>query len=404
MSFRPTDRQKKILSLLLDKYENSLTYTGDNLVHQTFSITPERVYRKYDDDFEPQEKVSAFEKELDELEHQGLVTITSKDNVIKKITAIDGAIPEYYGLIGRREKRNIIRDEKAFYESCLGRDTLIDSFTKDQLERLSSGKRPTYELAEASDIVRLLERILHHDGELLERELSISVLGDSKAFGDRYRQRIVKLLEKYGDVSDEMSELYGTKDRQVEILADYGILANPSTIWIKGKGNIYFDDSMIMGFFEGRAVGLSSDTVSRVRNVGIASHIIMTVENLTSFNRLDLPDATIVYLGGYHNMIKEKFFSCINEKWRYKWFHFGDIDPDGFLIMERLKNRTGISFEPYHMGIHDLEKYRAYTKPLEKNDITKAHHLIERGLYTDIMKYMLDNNVKLEQEIISMQR
>ena len=26
-AFKPTERQKKILSLLLDKYENSLTYT-----------------------------------------------------------------------------------------------------------------------------------------------------------------------------------------------------------------------------------------------------------------------------------------------------------------------------------------------------------------------------------------
>lgn len=40
-------------------------------------------------------------------------------------------------------------------------------------------------------------------------------------------------------------------------------------------------------------------------------------------------------------------------------------------------------------------------KKLEDNDTTKAQGLINKELYVDIMEYMLKNNVKLEQEIVS---
>lgn len=52
------------------------------------------------------------------------------------------------------------------------------------------------------------------------------------------------------------------------------------------------------------------------------------------------------------------------------------------------------------MGIEELEKYFDFTKTLEENDITKANSLIEKGKFVEIMNYMLEKNIKLEQEII----
>lgn len=403
-AFKPTERQKKILSLLLDKYENSLTYTGENQVHQTFWVRPEKVYPKYNDNFEAQEKVIIFEKELKELEGFDLISLTWKNNVVTKITATDENISSFYGIIGRREKKAILNDEEQFYKSVIGKNKLIDEFASDQLKRLSAGKKPTFKLAEASDIVQLLDFILKNDTELLERELSIAVLGDSKLFEKKYRTRIVKLLEKYGENDDTFFDIYDQRDQQIAILEKYGIFANPSSIWIQGDGRISFDDGKSMEFFNDRPVGLSSDSVSQIKSVQIESPDIMSVENLTSFNRLRDDKTCFIYLGGYHNRIKELFFSLISEKNTHRWYHFGDIDPDGFLILERLKRRTGIDFIPYHMGIDDLKKYSSYTKTLESNDIKKARNMIERNVHSEIMKYMLDHNEKLEQEIISIKR
>ena len=72
----------------------------------------------------------------------------------------------------------------------------------------------------------------------------------------------------------------------------------------------------------------------------------------------------------------------------------------GVYILEDLRSKTGINFLPFRMGITELEKYKEYAKCLEENDRRKSESLLQSG-YSDIIKYMLDNNCKLEQEIIS---
>lgn len=402
-SFTATERQKLILSLLLDKYESSLTYESRNLVHQSFALTPDKVYHRYNDNFEPQENVILFEKELEELESYGLVSLSWKNNVVTRITAVDAAIQHFYEIIGRREKKDIIKDQRKFYKSCLGRNRIIDDFANEELSRLDSGKKPSYSLKEADDIVRLLDFILSDNGETLERELSIAVLGDSKIFEKKYRNRIVKILEKYAE-TDDLFDLYDKREQQIAVLEKYGILTNPSSVWVRGRGRIFFQDKTEMQLSDRYPIGLSTGTISLIEYIRIEEPSLMTIENLTSFNRFREDGIFTMYLGGYHNMAKQHLISLISDAKRLELYHFGDIDPDGFLILERLRQRTGIDFKPYHMDIADLKQFERYTRHLEKNDITKAENLIKRGRYTEIMKYMLSHNEKLEQEIISMQK
>ena len=69
--------------------------------------------------------------------------------------------------------------------------------------------------------------------------------------------------------------------------------------------------------------------------------------------------------------------------------------------MRNLIKKTGITFVPLYMDVDQLIKYREYCKPLEQNDIVKAKTLIDIQFYDAVMKFMLENNCKLEQEIIS---
>ena len=128
----------------------------------------------------------------------------------------------------------------------------------------------------------------------------------------------------------------------------------------------------------------------------------MTVENLTSFNRINETDTFYIFLSGYHNSAKQTFLKKIfNQNPKKEYYHFGDIDPDGFYILENLCDKTAIDFKPYKMGIAELEKYSSFTKVFEENDIKKAKALIAKCCYADIMEYMLSHDRKLEQEIIS---
>ena len=138
------------------------------------------------------------------------------------------------------------------------------------------------------------------------------------------------------------------------------------------------------------------------KKIEILEKVLMTVENLTSFNRVQHNETFFVYLSGYHNTAKRNFIQLVKQQNELlEFYHFGDIDPDGLLILENLKFKTGIDFRPYCMGVEQLKKYEKYCKPLVENDRIKAEGLIKSGKFVETVQYMLDNNKKLEQEIVS---
>lgn len=51
--------------------------------------------------------------------------------------------------------------------------------------------------------------------------------------------------------------------------------------------------------------------------------------------------------------------------------------------------------------VKELQRYKKYCKQLEKNDIVKAESLMKIHFFDKVMDFMLKNNCKLEQEIIS---
>lgn len=107
-------------------------------------------------------------------------------------------------------------------------------------------------------------------------------------------------------------------------------------------------------------------------------------------------------MSGYHNTLKQYVIKGLAaENPMLKWYHFGDLDPDGFFILEHLKSGTGIAFEAFHMGVEDLVRYRDFGKGLEENDRKKIETLMAKGLYRKELSFMLQENIKLEQEIIS---
>ena len=77
--------QKKILELLLNKYESSKTYDGKNEVTQSFSISPEKVFPDYNNDFTDIDKIKDFENDIEILQSNSLVVISKKQNIKLKL-------------------------------------------------------------------------------------------------------------------------------------------------------------------------------------------------------------------------------------------------------------------------------------------------------------------------------
>lgn len=60
MSLQLSKIQIEVLNMLLDVYENSVTYKGKNIKNQSFAIKPEKIFYDYNGDYTDQEEVMEF--------------------------------------------------------------------------------------------------------------------------------------------------------------------------------------------------------------------------------------------------------------------------------------------------------------------------------------------------------
>lgn len=400
MQYKLSKWQKAALEKLVDQYERSKTYRGENQVFQTFAIGPQKVFSSYDSDYTNVDDVHDFENQMKELEQKGLLFIKWERHEIQNLMANQQKWKDIYEILERRELRHLEEEQIRLYKSYLGCHAVLEGFCQEQIERLEEGKRAKFELSEAEKILKLCKFILENREEVLERELSIAVLRDSKLW-KKYRSKVCRVLKDYGNLD---ALLIGVDNEESEkvILGEYHIVSNPSYIYFKGIAELLFENGERLKINSNMPVAFTEKTVEYMKSIKILSKKVVTVENLTSFNRLEKEDSFYIFLSGYHNQLKQYLLRRIYEENKMgEWYHFGDIDPDGFYIMEHLKRGTGIPFEALNMNLLYLRKYDAYTKPMEENDIRKAKSLLNQDKYSEVMEYMLQERKKLEQEIIS---
>lgn len=284
----------------------------------------------------------------------------------------------------------------------MGRAAILDTICNEQLERISNFKLPN--IASSNEklerILKCLNFTLQNKDEILERELSIELFGDSKLFEKELKARVCSLLDRYCE-PDEFAENENDIKKE-RILSRYLVVKNPTYFYFKGNGCITFGDGVVIELSYQRPVAFRSDSVAEICLIAVLCETIMTIENLMSFNRVSSNDIFCLFLSGYNNSCKTEFLKKMYENNSQKeWLHFGDIDPDGFLILHNLRIKTGIDFKPYLMSSEELILYNEYCKILEPNDIVKAKNMMKICCFSDMAQFMLANNCKLEQETIS---
>ncbi len=403
MSLRLSKIQKDALNMLLDVYENSVTYKGQNIKNQSFAIKPEKIFYEYNGDYTDQDEVNQFNREMQSLMEFEFVILDYERGipVISKIKLNTNSINEIYSVLKREDitvKRN---REIKMYTQYMGVHDIMDAFCKSQVERLNDYKDAKYTSDIAINILKLLKYVLGNNSDIMERELSVAVLGDTKLFEKSYKSRICSIIEEYGELELDLSVL-DKKEKEKAILEEYQVFSNPSYIFFKGNVDIYYVDGNSISVTPDNPIAILSEAIARIEMIKVNSNRIVTVENLTSYNRINDNKSTFIYLSGYHNTAKQRFLKKIAENNSgVSWFHFGDIDPDGYYILKNLVEKTGIAFVPLYMDVQQLINCKQYCKPLEKNDMVKANSLLKIHFYDEVMEFMLANNCKLEQEIIS---
>ena len=186
-------------------------------------------------------------------------------------------------------------------------------------------------MEEARNILQLLTFILENKNEILERELSISVLSDSKKWENYYRNKVLRILKKSGYFESLIENCADEKEENKVILEECNVFSNPSYVYFKGNGKITFQNGNIISITPEIPLALSSACIKEITDFEIKDTKIMTVENLTSFNRIKEAGTFYIFLSGYHNSAKQIFIKKIHSQISHnEYLLFVDIYPAGF--------------------------------------------------------------------------
>jgi len=334
---------------------------------------------------------------LKKLEHRGWISILyDKTKDISQIAIHLKHINSLYTFYSEKTPLQCKQEVVAFLTSY--RPKKCDSIIRNLLRILDENQplSPWPEIKDISYFKRIIigvDNVLSNESDVLKRVFSQKYYGDSKQF-EGLENRVCLIIKFYfPDFIDSSN---------TEILEAFFIYKNPSFIKIKGRSIIQVYSTIIdLGQFGGEIL-LNSDQLLHTVVVELNANRIVTIENLTNYTNFIANDAVAVFLSGYSNSSKNGFLrSIVNKHQNIIFQHFGDIDVNGFHIMYNLSKEIKYPIIPLHMGVQELKTNRNYTKGLSSLDVTRLKKLIvEHPESQDIFGFMLENNCKLEQEII----
>ena len=103
--------KEQLLSKLLDQYEKSVTYVGENKVKQVFSVKPSDIFKGYNKDFLPPEQLfqeKEFERLIRQMESRDYSCSSSEYWYSPSDLCCPGTLEDYYACLNRTEK-NILK-------------------------------------------------------------------------------------------------------------------------------------------------------------------------------------------------------------------------------------------------------------------------------------------------------
>ncbi len=399
---------KQILQSLVSSFRNSKKNRGNNERISFTKLSPKKLYAAYGQHTANLTKMEEIEESVSKLEELDYVSV-KRDAIYQTIESIilnDSMVDECETYL--KEKYGI----KPTFDIETNAKNLIDKYAFasptcqivcDRLQKLIDDKKQIKEdLERTENILKAVAFIENNKEFLYIREASVLIYGETKVLdpenkgSGRILEEVCRLLRSRLEKKEQEGEYLD------EILEQFNILKSPKTLLIKGPAVLHINGSVIdISHLE---EGISFSTSENIEKIEIKAPSFMTIENKTSYHRMNGKDFAYFYLGGYANRFQEEFIRKVYESNKeIAYYHFGDIDVNGFWIHYNLKKATGIPFKTWHMDIADLkdEKHIKSLHKLTPNDKKRIESLIQTEEYKEIATYMKAKNVKMEQETIS---
>lgn len=389
--------EKDLLNELLDAYERSKLSKEGTKVKRNIKLTPKNKSLKAYTFIDSYKYVDDNDAVIKKLENLNFIKAEYENETFKSLTLNLNNVNEIYNYLSRDKKSdeldNILKVISQYH---------FDNFINDFINSISEQIKIKYEYPkkyfndskELDLILKAFKGIEQLNENTKKRDFSVKYLSDSKLF-DTIENKVIKIIKDFSNVDYLEDE---------DVLADFNIIKNSTYALIKNGLVFKLNDITIDLDKLGFEFSLSDEMIKSLKILELRSKRIITVENLTSFYKLNDKDATIIYLAGFHNHTKQELIKKIYSKYNnLDYYHFSDIDAGGFLIYMNLKDKTNIPFIPYKMSIKELEENKDNLKELTLNDIKRLTMIKENpkfDIFKNVIEYMLKNNCKLEQELL----
>lgn len=392
--------KKEIIDGLLKKY--NIRYAKNITTNRRIILKPTEVYKDYAKNNADISEKQGINEAVSVLTDMGFITadyLKFSDDIEKiylseeKLDAIYEYLKEEYSVIPQSTISKRVHEIVEKY-ICMGE--IVNKYCESILVQIENPRCILVpEQIEANlKMFSFLEKNKEH---LYVREVSMLVYGDSKWFENNNYEEVCTFMRTVtGRIREE-------GERNDAILSFFYVTPAEQEIFIKGNWTIEWEQYVLdISKFQG-GIAIASSDVQSIKNISVNSESVMTIENKTSFQRLKDGVSAMVYLGGFANRHQVEFIKkVISDNPNVRYYHFGDIDVGGFLIHKHLCRETAKKFELYCMGIQQLcdMRFRHCLRELTDNDMSRLVALMEEPYY-DVLKYMQEHNVKLEQEIVS---
>lgn len=396
--------EEKILTMLVELYRKSKKDSGTGIINRRTQIKPTKLYAGYNRNDGDLDEINGINEAAAGLRENGFLTYEMKgfSNEIAAIYLIDGKVEEAeryltekYGYESKHEK---IKQVEGIIKRYSGYSPVADLECAKLRASLDKNTVPK-NYAQTEEILKALIFIEGNERMLYVREASMLIYGSSKYFEENTMDAVCGLLRKYHGRPCEEHELFD------EILGEYHIVAERQKLCLKGNIVLVKKGRTIeLGGFR-NGVEFYADELDGIERIVVRDRQLMTVENKTSYMRCRDENTSYFYLGGYANRFQREFLRKVfDDNPQITYLHFGDIDAGGFHIHENLCRITGISFGLWQMSKEELQdvRYADCLLKLSANDRKRLKTLAEHEMYRDVVRYMLEEGVKLEQEIVSL--
>jgi hypothetical protein len=177
------------------------------------------------------------------------------------------------------------------------------------------------------------------------------------------------------------------------------------------KNNSFFNDNAFL-------FGFPLETVEMIDGIGYMSgkdkSYVLTIENKETFYALARPQNRgtsellsmfdcFLYVGGYSNRAAAAMIKILAVS-NFTFYHAGDLDPDGILILQHIQELAGRPVTPLRMNAATFDQYQDWARPLSKpmlrqiakiRDETRANPEL-----AGLLRRIEETGMGVEQEII----